>query len=288
MRRLTSMTREIGLLIVALAVTSAACGTDPVSDNDTDTRVTTAAPPTTVDESTTSPPADTVTSGNLGIVVPPDAEGQLPPGLTIGCWNGPRFEIADLSIIEPLDSADPGGVAEAIAPFLSSAEGAFWPQSGWLVLHHTDQDVLLVHEVADGLAFMTTEFVDGMWQWSGSSSGGPCPLYYQVPEQLDAVDWRLDPNGSPLAADAVEIDVLMTERACVSGQPIGDRLLEPEVVMTSDQVRIALAAEPPPGEFFECPGNPETAFEVALPEPLGDREIIEGLAIGIELEDYLP
>ena len=58
--------------------------------------------------------------------------------------------------------------------------------------------------------------------------------------------------------------------------------------MTADEVRVAFAAKPPPGQDFTCPGNPEIPLTVELPEPLGDRIVVEGLAIGINLEDYLP
>ena len=46
-----------------------------------------------------------------------------------------------------------------------------------------------------------------------------------------------------------------------------------------------------PNEYWTCIGtNPITPVTVELPEPLGDREIIEGLALvpRINLEDYLP
>jgi hypothetical protein len=101
-----------------------------------------------------------------------------------------------------------------------------------------------------------------------------------------AVDWPLDPET--LRDDsATTLEVLVTERECASGQALGDRLRGPQVVLTADVVRLAFAAEPPPGDEFTCPSNPEARVTVELPEPLGGREIIEDLAIGINLEDYL-
>jgi hypothetical protein len=111
-------------------------------------------------------------------------------------------------------------------------------------------------------------------------------LHYVGPDGLNTVDWRLDPEAPP-DADAT-LEVLVTERQCVSGLPLGNRLRGPQVVMTADAVHIAFAAQPPPGNAFTCPSNPEARVTIELPEPLGDREIIEGLAIGIDLEDYLP
>jgi hypothetical protein len=186
----------------------------------------------------------------------------------------------------PLGEGDPGGVTQAIQAFLSGAEGRFWPQTNWLMLRETEDEVLLVHVDAEGLAFMNVNRVDGAWRWSGSQRGGPCPLYYVVPDGLNEIDWRLDPRVPP-DASARMLEVLITERECVSGQEVGARLRGPQVVMTEDVVRIAFAAVPPAGNAFNCPSNPETPVTVELPAPVGDREIIEGLAIGTDLEDYL-
>jgi hypothetical protein len=176
-------------------------------------------------------------------------------------------------------------VAQAIEPFLSSEEGQSWPQENWQILRQTDEEVLLVHEGAGGLSFMNVERAGEAWMWSSSQGAGRCPIHYVVPEGLNAVDWRLDPE---VARDtsATTLEVLITERECVSGQAIGGRLRGPQVVMTDDVVRIAFAAEPPPGDV-SCPGNPEARTTVELPAPLGDRDIIEDLSIGIDLEDYL-
>ncbi len=231
-------------------------------------------------------PADP--SEPLNIIVLPDENGDLPAELWIGCENGPEFQAADLDEVVFLSEGDPGGVAEAIEPFLSGGEGQFWPQDDWMILRETADEILLVYSDDTELAFMNVSREDGEWVWSGSRTGtGPCPLYYLVPDGLNTVDWHLAPGESP-DANATTLDVVVSERECVSGQAVDDRLLSPQVVMTDDALRIAFAAEPPPGDAFDCPSNPETRVTVELPEPLGDRAIFEGLAIGIELVDFLP
>ncbi len=274
----------------AAALLLAACGADsgslPAMDATTSqqqgTTVVRARP-----APTTCSPQEAISSGDLGIIVPPCEDGSLPGDLWVGCKYAPKFQVSDLEAIVPLAEADPGGVAQAIEPFLSGGEGQFWPQAGWLILRETEDEVLLVHHDAGGLSFMNVRRVDGAWQWSGSQSGGSCPLYYRVPDSFNAVDWRLDPEAPP-DPRGMTLGVLVTERQCVSGQEVGERLRGPQVVMTDDVVRIAFAAEPPPGDSFNCPSNPETPVIVALPAPLGEREIVEGLAIGIDLEDFLP
>ena len=146
---------------------------------------------------------------------------------------------------------------------------------------------MLVHHDVEGFAFMDVIREGGTWVWDGAIGIGPCPLHYVTPEELNEVGWRMDPSAAR-DPDATTLEVLVQERDCVSGQAIGDRLLGPQVVMTDDTVRIAFAAEPPPGDAFDCQGTPESTVTVELPEPLGDRQIIEGLALGIDLEDYVP
>jgi hypothetical protein len=80
--------------------------------------------------------------------------------------------------------------------------------------------------------------------------------------------------------------VLVTEHACADGEPVGDRLVGPEVVMTDTEVKIAFAATPQSG-FFTCPANMPQAEVVELPEPLGDRTVVDGYDLGISLAEFL-
>ena len=68
---------------------------------------------------------------------------------------------------------------------------------------------------------------------------------------------------------------------------MGNRLLDPEVVTTDGAVLITFAAEPPVPVEQNCQGNPEQPIVVELPEPLGDRTLRDGLAVGLNLEDFL-
>jgi len=247
-------------VVLSAAVLFAACGTAP--------------------EASSQP-------GELEVIVPPDDKGQYPPELIVSCPSGPSFPISALDDIPLLSEADPGGMAEAIAPFLESEEGEFWPQEDWRILHQTDTQALLLHYGEPTLSFMNLEREGDEWVWSGSQSGGPCPLQFTTPEGLNTVEWRLDPSVPALGPEDDSVAVILNERECVSGQAIGDRLVGPQIVMTETQVFIAFAAERPPGDAFDCQGNPDTPFVVDLPESLGDRELVEGLSTGLDLEDYL-
>lgn len=274
--------RALGVSALA-ALMVAACGVSPGADPATTTTLV-----STTTSTTASPPSDVIRVGDIGIVVPPDGDGSYPDDVQVTCSSG-VFPIGALDNIRPLEEADPGGVTEAIAPFLEGEEGKFWPQDGWQILHETDDRIHLIAKADQGtLAHMQVTAGGSGWTWAGASlAGDPCELQFVVPEELNTVDWRLDPEAEPLSASTVEFGVILTERPCVDGREIGDRLLGPEIVMTETRVFVAFAAERPEGDAFTCPGNPDMPYVVELPEPLGDRELMEGLNVGITLEDYL-
>ena len=296
------MKGHVGALLASLALVATACGAGTTGT----TTTLNPSPPTTPgtnnsgDEpaaTTTSAPAPITRTGDLRIIFRPGTTDELPDDLLIGCPNGPTFPASALDSSRPLTGSGLDLVEAAARGFLDDAEGQFWPQDDWQILHETAGIVLLVHitrtDAAGApldetrVAHMTIEKTDGEWRWGGASSGGPCPLRTTIPAQLNTVDWRLDPAWEPLTPASTRIGVLVTERECVSGQAVGDRLLGPEVVMTQNAVLIAFAADPPPGDFQNCPSNPEQAIVVELPKPLGDREVQDGLAVQADLADFL-
>jgi hypothetical protein len=236
-----------------------------------------------------SAPTTTTHADGLEVIVAPTPDGELPPDLILGCPHGPTFPVRALDDIRPLEDDDADGFSGAIEPFLENAEGQHWPQQGWRLLHEDGSRAILVALTETGnLAFMFLDNQDGAWMWSGSSmQGDPCDLQFTVGEGLNTVQWRLDPAAPPPGPDDRHVAVILNESECVSGQPIGERLVGPQVVMTDTNIHIAFAANPPPGDAFDCQGNPDTPFTVELPQPIGDRVIVEGLDTGLSLEDYL-
>lgn len=212
----------------------------------------------------------------------------------VGCPNGPFFPLTALDSAPPLieDSAVPE-VADAIALFLESDEGGFWPHDGWRVLEVAEADqVLLVHPGSSevpGVAFMSVEWTNDRWRWSGSSMPNDCDLVFEPePDDGAVVDWEVDPAGEPLGPDTTTLVVLATERGCASGQPMGDRLNEPEISYTDRAVLILLTTRPREGGQ-DCPGNPSQRVEIALTEPLGQRVIQDARATDLgELRHILP
>lgn len=80
---------------------------------------------------------------------------------------------------------------------------------------------------------------------------------------------------APPSPDAVRVEVLVTERACTNGAPIGDRLLPPEVRYRETSVEVLFTARPLEGHTFTCPGiSPERAV-LELDEAIGTRRLLD-------------
>ncbi len=284
LRSITVAAVRMGVL---LALASAACGAQGE---------TTATDSPSADTSTPATPATPASDGptdGLDLIALPDSSGALPADVEIGCPSGPSFPASALEEVRPLAGSGLDEVEVEVRTFLESEEGQFWPQEGWLILHETENLVLVVNAGGDpdaaesGISFMTIERSASGWRWAGASSGGSCPLVTSVPDDLNTVEWRIDPNGPPLGPDTTRIELLVTERECASGQAMGDRLLGPEIVTTDSAVYLAFAAEPPPGDAHDCQGNPDQAVVVELREPLGDRPVLDGMAVAGDLGEHL-
>ena len=272
---------------IALILLTAACS--PAREAGTGSPTSSVVTTSTTLATTTTSVGGVVSQGDLEIILLPDSDGSYPEDMLVtACEITVPF--AALNDIEPLVDADQGGIQEAIEPFLANEEGAFWPQEDWLLLFRDELRAIIVNvSEPDVFASMQVEMVDGDWRWSGSSLGeAGCPLKFAKPDDLNEVVWRFDESKPDPDQDSASLHLILNERNCTGGIEIGDRLVGPQLVMTEDHVSVAFAAEPPPGEFFECPGNPELAYELELPDRLGDRLIRQDSKLGVALEDFLP
>ena len=272
--------RRFPALLTVLVLAAAACG----DDADTDT---TAPPPTTSDVTATTITAAAPTTTPAAPVTNADDDDPL-----VSCPTGPVFPLSAVDDVPPVEEA-PDGVVDAMRTFLDDEEGAFWPQEGWRILHETADHLHLVHvgdgstAASAGLSFMSIAATDDGWEWDGATSRGDCPLQFQLAEGRGVVDWELDPGHPEPGPADTSVHILATERACASAQPMDDRLNDPVVLADASQVSITLSVAPLDGDQ-DCPGNPSTAVEVDLGEPLGDRRLVDGREVGVELEDLLP
>jgi hypothetical protein len=87
--------------------------------------------------------------------------------------------------------------------------------------------------------------------------------------------WSLE---HPLDPSDRRVQALVTEMNCAGAKSAEGRIEEPEIVITEGSVVVTIAVRPAKGNQT-CPGNPETPFEFNLPEPLGDRELLDGFHV---------
>lgn len=291
LRCVVALAVGLGVVVGACAEPSGDVGSIATSTSSTISPVTTATSSTATTWSTTatSSTTTTVVFGDSSLVVVPDESGGVPLELEVGCPGGPTFPVSAISSVEPLVGSGRDQIEAAIAGFLGSDEGAFWPQAEeWQVLHETNDEVLLVFvdPSVPTIGFQTIRLVDGAWKWADALLGGPCPLEAQLPRGLNRVTWRTDPDYG-LDPASTTINLLAMERECASGQEMGDRLRAPNAVITSTEVRITLLADPPPGNYQTCPGNPEQPVAFELGMSLGDREVVDGLTVLGDLLDLI-
>lgn len=215
--------------------------------------------------------------------------------------DGNASQAADVATVECGDSVyDPTDFANA-PPASSLPDGptgavydagapAFDPSRDWKVVHQSDHRVDLVRvlddpvDIGDGDVRThesltlerisgATNLPDGTWFLT---SAGHCTPRLVTHDGLGEADLALADDPAP--GDA-SIDLLVTERACASGQGAEGRIELVELNETADQIRLRIGVRPPDGDAQTCQGNPPTPFTVELSEPLGDREIVDASAV---------
>jgi hypothetical protein len=196
-----------------------------------------------------------------------------PPAFRASDLDGPTgAEQEDHPAAEALRkrAADPGGVEQV-------------PATGWRILHRSDREVLYAsedEEYADPegdepperhLVRVVRE-PDGTWRWATSSHY--VESFDAIRDGNPASDWRLDPAADPPGPSDTELRVLVTECHCASGRTAEGRIEPPDVYYTADEVRIVAYVTRLRGTQ-RCPGNPPTPAIFVLPEPIGERRLVD-------------
>ncbi len=98
--------------------------------------------------------------------------------------------------------------------------------------------------------------------------------------QRDAVAvWDVGESSS-LDADTNTFTALVTRLECNSGVT-GD-VNDPDIERTDDRVVITFTVRPKEAAAADCQGNDQVPYEVEIPEPLGNRELVDGACTSTE------
>ncbi len=94
-----------------------------------------------------------------------------------------------------------------------------------------------------------------------------------MPGDTADASWALA-AGQAVGPTSRQLQVLVTRVGCNSG--VTGEVEEPNVEVRSDRVIVTFAVTPGDPRSAHCQGNPAVPFLLALPEPLGDRALVDG------------
>ena len=98
-----------------------------------------------------------------------------------------------------------------------------------------------------------------------------------LPADASPAVWHLDPDQPVPGPGATSFSAIVTERACASARDITRLILPPVIQYGADEVIVSIYVAPLPAGAHNCPGNPPARFTIELSEPLGDRQLVDGI-----------
>lgn len=207
--------------------------------------------------------------------VEPTGGQPLDPGLLgLTCGDDNIFHPSLLAVPGHAEN-DPDPAAAALrVEIIGSASELRLPRSGWVRVAQLADRVEFVAPDGVGDGWFVVGFMLREGRWSLDLMG-ECQTEVALPQGVSRAEWRLDPAFPLPAAGDRQIHVLINELACASGQSPEGRVQPPIVAPSPTAMTIAILVTNRPGGQ-DCPGNPDFAMTVELPEPLGGRPLLDG------------
>lgn len=143
---------------------------------------------------------------------------------------------------------------------------------GWRVLARTEDEILYARGRPPRL--LTVAVKRGRrdtWTCIGVSAARPLRA---IRDGSRASSWRLDPT-QPVDPESTELRILLTEQSKATGVLAEDRLLTPELYVDENRIVVRLYVRPLDG-YVGGTRRHETPVIVKLPEPVGDRQVLDG------------
>lgn len=162
----------------------------------------------------------------------------------------------------------------ALRRFLAREILDWVPKHGWRRLVEANGYAeFAVGRLRQGVETMSFRRVKGRWKWQ-VYSGGCLPA--TVRRGITAITWDLTSDQPPLTPETRSILVDLGAGECSSGKPQAPRLQKPEIREQNGALLLSLWVRPLPPGFYTCEGILEPPVRIELPEPLGERELLDG------------
>jgi len=144
---------------------------------------------------------------------------------------------------------------------------------GWRLIARTGDEALFGRGMPPDLVMVAVrrDARSGTWSRADKTAGRPLRV---TRDGVRASSWRLDPTYEP-RADHTVLRVLVTEQTYAGGKRADGRVLEPDLHEGEHELVLTMFVTPLEGFVMRSP-NPETPVRVALPQPVGSRELIDG------------
>lgn len=94
-----------------------------------------------------------------------------------------------------------------------------------------------------------------------------------MPGATADASWQLAPDQD-ISPTSKQLDLLVTRVGCNSG--VTGEVQEPQIEVKSDRVIVTFTVTPGEPGSADCQGNPEVPYRLTLPEPLGERALVDG------------
>jgi hypothetical protein len=156
---------------------------------------------------------------------------------------------------------------------------------GWRVLARTDAEVLFARGQPPKLLTVAVRQDTRRHTWACIGVSAARPLR-ATRDGIRASSFRLDPTHD-FAPDETVLRVLVTEQTFAGGKRADGRVLAPDLHIAADELVLTMFVTPQKGFQTKSP-NPETPVRVALPCPIGSRQLIDGALYDTAGQDTVP
>jgi hypothetical protein len=144
---------------------------------------------------------------------------------------------------------------------------------GWRLIARTGEEALFGLGMPPDLVMVAVrkDARRGTWSRADKTAGRPLRA---TRDGIRASSWRLD-RTHELRADDTVLRILVTEQTYAGGKRADGRVLDPELYEDEHELILTMYVTPREGFLMRSP-NPETPVRVALAQPVGGRELIDG------------